>query len=253
MLECKRSFERFNLPVAVSFRPTYGATEYTVGVVKNISDNGLALETEDFSFIKYENLEINLQLSQSSEPISLSGNVIWKKRIDDKSIAGVKLKALDAEVQNHLHDQISTYGEIPADRVISESHADYVMQTGPEIKTGIKESKKKKRSQKKIRKSGFTKQYFNGGSKCKVTFRLPVEAAPGARKVTLVGDFNDWNSASSPMKQVTRGDYLVTIELSSNTEYRFKYLIDEKIWENDWFADKYVSNDFGSDDSVVVL
>jgi hypothetical protein len=43
------------------------------------------------------------------------------------------------------------------------------------------------------------------------------------------------------------------MELPRNKEYRFKYLIDSKHWENDWHADKYVPNSFGNDDSVVVV
>jgi hypothetical protein len=32
---------------------------------------------------------------------------------------------------------------------------------------------------------------------------------------------------------------------------RFRYLLDGERWENDWTADAYVPNSFGSDDSVV--
>jgi hypothetical protein len=35
--------------------------------------------------------------------------------------------------------------------------------------------------------------------------------------------------------------------------YRFRYLLDESRWENDWKADRYEPNPFGSDDSIVDL
>lgn len=253
MFECKRKFERVNLPLVVFFRPTYGATRFITGQMKNISSAGLAVEAEDFSFIKYESLELNLQYPPSNDSISLSGSVIWKKQNDDKCMAGIKFKNVDMKSWNHLLESISSFGNIPFDRLLFDKKAEHEMKNKVKIedKGMVQSSRKKKRSSKKARKQGFTKQYFNGGSKCKVTFRLPMEAAPDAKKVTIVGDFNDWNTSNTPMKQVTRGDYLVTLELQSNREYRFKYLIDNSRWENDWCADEYCANEHGSDDSVV--
>jgi 1,4-alpha-glucan branching enzyme len=82
---------------------------------------------------------------------------------------------------------------------------------------------------------------------------LPKAAAPGAEKVTLVGDFNGWDMTGTEMKKLKSGDFTVTIDLCRDKEYRFKYCIDSHRWENDWCADKYISNPFGSEDSVVIL
>jgi hypothetical protein len=100
---------------------------------------------------------------------------------------------------------------------------------------------------------GPLKKYLKAGHSCKVTFRLPKEAAPDAGVVTIVGDFNDWNKTETQMQKLKNGDFTKTIELACNREYRFRYLIDSQIWENDWSADKYVRNRYGSDDSVVVI
>ena len=253
MLDSKRKFERFNLPMVVSFRPTYGATEYTVGLMENISCSGLSLEVENFSFIKYENLELKLQFPQRREVLSFEGSVVWKKQSDDKCLAGVKLKNIEGEQQAQLIECMSSFGNIPLERIQPGIQDASKKIDHPKERHELSVSKKKKRPLKKAKKTGFTKQYFNGGSKCKVTFRLPVEAASDARKVTIVGDFNDWNRTNKPMKQITRGDYQVTIELQSNREYRYKYLIDDHFWENDWCADQYVVNEFGSEDSVVIV
>jgi len=40
--------------------------------------------------------------------------------------------------------------------------------------------------------------------------------------------------------------------LSAGREYQFRYLVDGQDWYNDWQADKYVPNNFGGDNSVVV-
>ncbi len=250
MLECKRKYERFNLPLVVSFRPTYGATDFSVGLLKNFSAEGLAIEAENFSFIRFEHLELNLQFPQD-ESFSLSGNVIWRKQTDNKSMAGVRFKTSNDTDQNQILEKIASFGNIPIDTLLSGNGATHELSDTSELMTAPQPIKKKKRSSKKTRNTGFSKQYFNGGSKCKVTFRLPNEAAVDASKVTIVGDFNDWNISSTPMKQVSRGDFLVTIELQSSRDYRFKYLIDGQRWENDWDADSYIANDVGSEDSVV--
>ncbi len=251
MLECKRKCERFNLPLTVSFRPTYGATEYTEGLMKNISCSGLSLEVYNFSFIKYENLELHLAFPEKNNVLSLEGNVIWKKQSDNTCLAGVKLKHIEGDHKAQLLEGISTLGNIPIERIQAGIQDKGRETDHPKALQDRPVKKKKKRASKKVRTTGFTKQYFNGGLTCRVTFRLPFEAAADARKVTIAGDFNKWDKTCMPMKQVTRGDYLITIDLQSNREYRFKYLIDDHSWENDWYADRYVANEFGSDDSVV--
>lgn len=100
---------------------------------------------------------------------------------------------------------------------------------------------------------GLKKQYLKKGKACKVTFRLPKEAAPDAQTVTVVGDFNDWNVNGTRMQKLKNGDFKAEVELPCNKEYRFRYLIDADRWENDWFADRYIPNAYGSEDSVVII
>ena len=46
----------------------------------------------------------------------------------------------------------------------------------------------------------------------------------------------------------------VTIDLEPDREYQFRYLLNDKTWENDCEADKYVLHPYGdSENSVVVL
>lgn len=108
-----------------------------------------------------------------------------------------------------------------------------------------------KKSRKPIGK--IKKRYLKSGKQCKVTFRLPKVAVNSGKKVNLVGDFNDWNIRSTPMKRLKSGEFKLDINLDAGREYKFKYLIDGEYWENDWNADKYTPNSFGGDDSVVVV
>ena len=126
-------------------------------------------------------------------------------------------------------------------------------------KNVMKEAESKKRQSKtKISPAAesnkrLRKRYLKSKPLCKVTFRLPKEAAAGAKNVTVVGDFNNWNITQTPMKRLKSGDFTLTLELPCNREFNFRYLIDTKRWENDWFADKYIPNEFGEENSVVVV
>ena len=98
------------------------------------------------------------------------------------------------------------------------------------------------------------KDYLKSRNICKVTFRLPRIAAPDAKTVCIVGEFNNWSIYANPMNKLKNGDFKLTLELEPGREYQFRYLVDGTTWENDWNADKYVKNPFGdSDNSVVIL
>jgi len=86
---------------------------------------------------------------------------------------------------------------------------------------------------------------------CRVTFELPAEV--NANSVALVGEFNDWDETKNPMTKRKGGRFSTTISLQAGREYRFRYFVDGERWENDWNADKYLPNDQGSEDSVIVL
>jgi hypothetical protein len=103
----------------------------------------------------------------------------------------------------------------------------------------------------KAERPGIEKEHIKNRTICKATFVLPGEAAPKARTVTIVGDFNNWNRDATPLKKLGNGDFAVTVELDAGKEYRFRYLIDGHRWENDWHADRYVKSPYGSEDSVV--
>jgi 1,4-alpha-glucan branching enzyme len=93
------------------------------------------------------------------------------------------------------------------------------------------------------------KNYSKTGSTCRVNFKLQAENE--AQSVHLCGDFNNWDTSSHPMKQLKDGSFSLTISLEPGQEYRYRYLADDKRWENDWNADAYLPNQFGTEDSIV--
>ena len=96
------------------------------------------------------------------------------------------------------------------------------------------------------------KTFSSDGKKCTVVFTVNPNAAAGADKITLVGEFNSWDPTATPMKKGPDGSFSVKKQLDTNKEFQFRYLLDGKSWINDWKADKYVRSEFASDDNSVV-
>lgn len=98
------------------------------------------------------------------------------------------------------------------------------------------------------------KSFSSDGEKCTVTFTVNPEAAAGAKKVYLVGEFNSWDPTSIPMRKSSKdGSFSVKRELETNKEYQFRYCLDGESWINDWKADKYVRSELANDDNSVVV
>ena len=85
----------------------------------------------------------------------------------------------------------------------------------------------------------------------KVTFVLP--AAAGAHAAAIAGDFNDWSIDANPMERDPRGGFSVTVELTVGRHYEYRFWIDDSEWENDWYADAYVPNEYGGNNSQIDL
>jgi 1,4-alpha-glucan branching enzyme len=95
------------------------------------------------------------------------------------------------------------------------------------------------------------KNYSKSGQICRVTFKLPAEVE--AETAVLCGDFNEWSQESHPMKKLKDGSFSVTVSIPTKQTYRFRYLLDDERWENDWQADAYAPNEHGSDDSILTV
>jgi 1,4-alpha-glucan branching enzyme len=99
---------------------------------------------------------------------------------------------------------------------------------------------------------GPKKRYLKTKNLSKVTFQLPSEAAPEAKRVALVGDFNDWNPAATPMTRLKSGEFKATVDLEPGRDYEYRFLIEDKVWENDWNAEGYKPSGIpGAENSVV--
>lgn len=93
------------------------------------------------------------------------------------------------------------------------------------------------------------KKYFKTKDECEVTFEVENEVA---QSVELVSDANGWQ----PVKMSKRrkdGIYYAKMRLPNQGQLQFRYLVDGQTWLNDSAADAYVANEFGGENSVVIV
>ncbi|MDO6760656.1 isoamylase early set domain-containing protein [Tamlana sp. 2_MG-2023] len=94
------------------------------------------------------------------------------------------------------------------------------------------------------------KQYLKSKPICKVTFSIDAE---DAKKVSLVGTFNNWKEEKPVLKKLKNGTFKGAINLDSGSSYEFKYIIDGA-YINDEEADAYAWSDYaGAENSVLNL
>ena len=90
------------------------------------------------------------------------------------------------------------------------------------------------------------------GKTVRVTFELPAEVAEDT--VAVVGDFNDWDTASDLMKlDSKKGVWKKSISFKPGKIHEFRYFIDGTQWRNDEAADRYVSNPYFCENGVLEL
>jgi len=89
--------------------------------------------------------------------------------------------------------------------------------------------------------------------KTNVLFSLPSEALKGAEKVFVLGDFNNWTSQKGfELKIQEDGSASATIPLEAGKTYRYRFLINDNTWVNDYNAERYESvAGYGIDNCVI--
>lgn len=94
------------------------------------------------------------------------------------------------------------------------------------------------------------KQYLKSKPVCKVTFTVPAEEA---KKVAVVGSFNEWNTKKAvQLKKLKNGNFKGTVDLETENSYEFRYLVDGKTYTNDEHADAYAWNDFAGAENCIL-
>ena len=93
------------------------------------------------------------------------------------------------------------------------------------------------------------KTYFKTKDYCKVKF---VCSCMNAETVEILGLNSDWAN-SIIMKKKKDGTFSCEVSLPKESRHEFKYLVNEKEWINEPEADGQELNEFGSQNSVVII
>lgn len=83
-----------------------------------------------------------------------------------------------------------------------------------------------------------------------VVFELP--SCLWADRISVSGEFNNWNERALPMHQDRDGIWRAQLELPLGQRYEFRYVIDGR-WQTDYHADGFTENRYGSHNSIVDL
>jgi hypothetical protein len=79
-----------------------------------------------------------------------------------------------------------------------------------------------------------------------------VFRAPGAHRVALVGDFNDWDGDATPLRPAAGGLWTVTVPLTAG-RYTYTFVVDGERWLADPAAPPAPPDDLGRPSSVVTI
>jgi 1,4-alpha-glucan branching enzyme len=86
-----------------------------------------------------------------------------------------------------------------------------------------------------------------------VTFTVPAPT-DRKRKVSVVGDFNDWDPSAHRLKGKKDADTRsISVSLAAGRSYRFRYVTDDGDWFDDEAADRFEPNAYGGKDGVLDL
>jgi len=80
-----------------------------------------------------------------------------------------------------------------------------------------------------------------------------VLVAPQAASVALVGDFNDWDPARSPMQTAHGAGIWATVVRLAPGRYRYAFLVNGVEWRADPNAPPAKDDEFGTPSSVITV
>ncbi len=106
------------------------------------------------------------------------------------------------------------------------------------------------------------KSYLKSKKAFKITFEVSKEAAQGAKDMYLLCEHNGWEPIKMKANTTKKkeGGFSTIIEIKEDGakqkyQYRFVSVMEDgsEKYDNDWNAEDYVANPFGSENSVFTL
>ena len=94
----------------------------------------------------------------------------------------------------------------------------------------------------------LTKKFFKTKDETEVTFEFNRSDVTTA---SLVGDFNGWQAIEMKFNKKSK-TFKTKVRLPKDGSFHFRYLLNDTEWANDYQADQYLANEFGTENSVVL-
>ncbi|MCP4652922.1 MAG: PilZ domain-containing protein [Candidatus Omnitrophica bacterium] len=91
-----RKFVRFEIPLDVALKEPGLENGKREALTKDFSRKGLCLTSNSFNFDLNSVVELELMVPDKKDPLKISGEVVWKKQVDDKWAVGLEFKEIDS-------------------------------------------------------------------------------------------------------------------------------------------------------------
>ena len=95
------------------------------------------------------------------------------------------------------------------------------------------------------------REAVKGSNQVKVTFVIPDD--PNQSRVSVVGDFNNWDPKATTFTKRQNNTRSVSATLDAGQRYRFRYYTADGNWFNDDSADAYEPNEHGTHDCLLII
>ena len=92
------------------------------------------------------------------------------------------------------------------------------------------------------------RQNVKGSDQVKVTFVIPNDPSQG--KVSVVGDFNDWQEGATTLVKRSNDTRSASVVLDPG-RHQFRYCTEDGVWFDDPEADAYEPNEVGGHNCIV--
>ena len=100
-----------------------------------------------------------------------------------------------------------------------------------------------------VANDALTRRLMEESARYEVPFLL---AAPGARRVSVVGDFNGWDPAATPLVQDRSGVWTTLVPMRAG-RHSYAFLVDDGVWTLDPRAPRATDPDLGTQHSVLLV
>ena len=80
-----------------------------------------------------------------------------------------------------------------------------------------------------------------------------VARFPGAHSVQVVGSFNDWRTGTIPLEDRDGDGVWRAVVVLPAGAHEYMFVVDDERWVPDYSANRFVEDDFGRENSVLIV